>query len=378
MNILPDYTIIEFFDWIKKNESSHLNIDYVRECVKRDKHNKRALEDIMPYAKEYIIQRNLNIEPYVLTESIRFYLSDRYGSKKLVKKIEKSLRDEAISDKFTTDEGPCLMHHLVGAPTALQLEIEFLEWLLKQELNADDISKMPMSVFEELAKEFSIESKGIVDKSLLSDLLNAFKKKNPHSFFDKIKRFDSMNVFGRDAKQYKSIAELFCRYSDPKIVKCFFLPLTQDNAFETFINESWHDLNALSKDYLDIYYSIPELSASGYDIKDKFASLEIAEDSLPCLVLWGKSLDDAQVVELRDLHYNEIFHIIQSIVQNIKCGNDFKIVHEEAVKKADEKRESHRPISIIEQRFDISNSEIKNSQIGTSDSKLTVEDGLEK
>ncbi|ADU26506.1 hypothetical protein [Ethanoligenens harbinense] len=378
MNALPDYRIIEFLNWIKKNESSRLNIGYVRECVMRDKHTQSALENLTPYAETFIRQKNLNIEPYKLIDSIRFYLIYRCGPEKATEKIEKSLWGKSKINKFSVDESPYLMHNLVGVPTTLQLEIEFLEWLLKQKLNANDISKMPMSVFEKLAKEFSIEKSGIVDNSLLSDLLNAFKEKNPHSFFEKIKRFASMNTFGRDTEQYKSITELFCRYSDPKIVKCFFLPLTQDKAFETFINDSWCDLNALSKDYLDIYYSIPELSASGYDIKDKFDSLEIAEDALPCLVLWDNSLDDVQVVELRDLQYNEIFQLIQSIVQNVKCGNDFKKVYAEAVKKADEKRESHRPISIIEQRFNISNSEIQNTKLGTFESKLTVKDGLKK
>jgi len=382
MNALPDYIIIHFFDWIKKNESSCLNIGYVRECIWRGKHTQNALEGITAYAEEFIRQKKLDISPLDLTESIRFYLIYRNGAEKEIEKIEKSLWDESRRDKnglhLTKGGSTQMLHMRLAVPTELYVEIEFLEWLLKQELNADDILKMPVSVFEKLAKDFSVESKGIIDDHLLLDLFRVFKDKNPHNFIDKIKRLSFFNVFGRNAEEYKSIAELFCRYSNPRIVKCFFLPLAQDKMFEAFINNSWSDLNSLSKDYLDIFYSTSELSASGYDIKDKFRSLEIAEDVLPCLVLWTDSLDSAQYVELRDLQYTEIFHLLQSIVQNIKTKKDFEVVHAEAVRMADEKRKSHSLTTIIEQRFDISNSKITNSQVGTFESKLSVEDGVDK
>lgn len=57
MNALPDYIVIEFFNWIKSNESSHLNIGYVRECVTRDRHTYSAMEDLASYAKKFIVQK---------------------------------------------------------------------------------------------------------------------------------------------------------------------------------------------------------------------------------------------------------------------------------------------------------------------------------
>ena len=137
-------------------------------------------------------------------------------------------------------------------------------------------------------------------------------------------------------------------------------------------------LNSLSKNYLDIFYSVKELSASGYDIKDKIRSLDVAEDALPCLVLWVNSLETAKCVELRDLEYKEIFRLLQSIVQNIKEGVSFDVVYSRAVMMADDLRREHKNITIIEQKFDISNSEIRNSQLGTFESKLVSEDKIEK
>lgn len=114
-----------------------------------------------------------------------------------------------------------LIHMRVAVPSALYIEIEFLEWLLKQELNAEDVSKMSMCVFEKLAKDFSIEVKGKVDNDLLSELLYDFKKNSLENFLEKLKRLISLDTFGRDTKKYESITELFCRYSNPHIIKVF-------------------------------------------------------------------------------------------------------------------------------------------------------------
>lgn len=383
MNALPDYIVIDFFDWIKSNESFSLNIGYVRECVMRDRHTYSAMEDLTPYAKKFIIQKNLNIEPYELIESIRFYLIYYYADEKLTKRVEKSLWYESVrksgkSNLKINSNNDVIMPMLVSVPTALNIEIEFLEWLLKQELDAYDIAKMPMCVFEKLAEDFSIDVKGKIDNDLLSELLHDFKRNSLECFLEKLQRLISLNTFGGDTKKYKSIAELFCRYSNPNIIKCFFLPLAQDKMFETFINDAWPDLNSLSKDYLDIFYSVKELVASGYDIKDKFRSLEVAEDALPCLVLWNDSLDNAKYVELRDLKYSEIFYLLQSIVQNIKVGNKFDVVYSKAVMMADEKRRSHKRISVIRQDFNISNSAIHNSQLGTFESDFIGKDKFKK
>ena len=383
MNALPDYIVIDFFDWIKSNESFSLNIGYVRECVMRDRHTYSAMVDLTPYAKKFIIQKNLNIEPYELIESIRFYLIYYYADEKLTKRVEKSLWYESVrksgkSNLKINSNNDVIMHMLVSVPTALNIEIEFLEWLLKQELDAYDIAKMPMCVFEKLAEDFSIDVKGKIDNVLLSELLHDFKRNSLECFLEKLQRLISLNTFGGDTKKYKSIAELFCRYSNPNIIKCFFLPLAQDKMFETFINDAWPDLNSLSKDYLDIFYSVKELVASGYDIKDKFRSLEVAEDALPCLVLWNDSLDNAKYVELRDLKYSEIFYLLQSIVQNIKVGNKFDVVYSKAVMMADEKRRSHKRISVIRQDFNISNSAIHNSQLGTFESDFIGKDKFKK
>lgn len=380
MQALPDYMLIEFFNWIKTNENTRLNIGFVRECVMKEKHTNGAMgamDDLTPYAKEFIIQKGLNIEPWELVESIRAYLIYRYEDKEATERVESSLWGQSKNNKDTSHiilNGNEIMHMMTSVPVTLHTGIEFLEWLLKQEINADDVCKMPMCVFEQLARDFLLENEGVINDDLLIYLRHEVKDKTPKSFLKMFKRLISLNTFGQDTEKYKTIAELFGRYSNPCIMKCFFLPLAQDKLFEKFINNSWSDLNSLSKNYLDIYYSDKEFSISGYDIKDKIRSLEVAEDALPCLVLWVNSLETAKCVELRDLEYNDVFRLLQFIVQSIKVGDTFEVVCSKAVAKADTLRREHKEIAIIEQKFNISNSEIKNSQLGTFESELISKD----
>lgn len=58
-----------------------------------------------------------------------------------------------------------LIHMMTAVPVPLHTAIEFLEWLLEQEISANDVYKMPMCVFEQLAKEFLIENKGVIENT---------------------------------------------------------------------------------------------------------------------------------------------------------------------------------------------------------------------
>jgi len=350
MNALPDYRVIDFFDWIRKHEehSKYGVLGFVRECVMRDKYTHSAMEDITPYAQEYIAQRKLDITPYDLTESIRFYLSYRYGPEQDTKKIERALWDEQRKDrrnrrtKIDSKGDPLFMHLMTACPGELRLQVEFLEWLLNRRLDLNDIGKMPVAVFEETVSEYLRESTGAVDEKLLSVFMQSFKNENPERILAKLSNPAYYDLSANDIVRYKSIGELFGRYSNPNIYKCIILPL-KDRAFEAFIYERWDDLNALSRDYLDIYYGENELFTSGYVVKEKFRLLDIREDVLPCLLLWANSIEEAKCVELRDLAYPEIFHLIQSIVQSIKEKKEFETIHREAAMMADEKRNSNKP-----------------------------------
>ena len=76
---------------------------------------------------------------------------------------------------------------MTAVPVPLHTTIEFLEWLLKQEINADDVYKMPMCVFEQLAKDFLIENNGVIDSDLQHTYDKRLKIKVPKIFLKNLK-----------------------------------------------------------------------------------------------------------------------------------------------------------------------------------------------
>ncbi len=382
MQALPDYMLIDFFDWIRT--SKIINIGLVRGCVFMDKYTNTALYDLTPYAEEFINQKGLKVEARNLLESMRAYLTYCDRDKESTELVEEALWSESSNNmngahKMINEDEDTLIKMMTAVPVSPHTAMEFLEWLLRQELSAEDVYKMPMCVFEKLVKEFLAENNEVISSDMLTYLRQEIKDKSPNTFLHTLKKYLNLNIFGKDTEKYKTMVDLFGRYSNPGIMKCFFLPLAQDKMFEKFIRESWNDLNSLSRDYLDIFYSDKELATSGYDIKNKLRSLDVGEDVLPCLVLWTNTLNTAKCVELRELEYKEIFHLLQSIVQNIKVGDTFDEVYSKAVEKANDLRKGYsRVIQDLDERstimnqtnYNITNSSIVGSQIGTQNSQL--------
>jgi len=106
------------------------------------------------------------------------------------------------------------------------------------------------------------------------------------------------------------------------------------------------DLNSLSADYLDIFYSENDFGQTGYDIKRKIQSLpKNLSNDLPCLVIWEHSMSDAVAIDLQGLENEEIFRVISSIVDFIKVKSPFNVMSERVRNVAQKFREKNRPIT---------------------------------
>lgn len=334
MQILPSYIIIDFFEWVRVRNSSRVNIGFVRECVWRKKYADGALNRLLPIVEEFINEKNLRIEPYEFVDSLEHYL------KSTEEKIESSLwkeRDLTANDYYLSDLSlSCMIWSDDSAN-----EIEFLEWLIKKhgDVNFSDMSK---SNWRKIFEKYSIYRRGYVDKNVVSTLMKTFEFDGIYRTINRLKE-----IAKKEPKVYRKLTDIFIRYSNPKIFKCLFLPVSIDNHFETFIHNYWTNINDLTKDFLDVYYSEKELVTSGYAIKDKFEHLDIPEDVIPCLLIWKESIRDAKYVEIRELDDAEVFHVIQRIVQNIKTGRNLDFICKEAIKMADKYRENHKPSTTI-------------------------------
>lgn len=313
--VISSDVIIDFLEWIKENKSSELNIGYVRECIYRGKYYSKAYNDLDEYCKMYIKQKRISMESNDLVEKIEYYLN--HSSQKEKQKIEAVLWQDnnSQSDKIEIDLGK------------VKIKADKLVCLYCI-CEVDGKLARGIDVIETITRN------GEVDKRLLRDAKSFLGYNNFKTIIQKI----------INRKENIDVEELMQRYLNPNIVKCIFLPLASDESFKDFVDKCWNELNELSADYIDIFYSVRDLSASGYTIKNEFRTLKLPEDALPCLVLWTTRIEEFYYVEIRDLDYHDIFHLMQTIVQNIKEKKTFETIYKEAVKMANKKREQHIPV----------------------------------
>ena len=228
----------------------------------------------------------------------------------------------------------------------LSVEIGFLDWLQNFKSKPINLYKMPLNLFEELVNDYLIDKDVTNYDKEYRQLIKSFKGSEQTTLTSKL----SAVLPKTKLRKLKSLHYIYDRYSNQNIkFKCFLLPLAAGRNFETFLKEYWVDLDDLSGNNLDIFYSLSELNLSGYKIKEQFQKLNVPENMLPCLVLWEDKLEDAKFIEIRDLTDREVFHLISTIVQKIKEGNRLNEIYEKAIAMIDKKLESKRPITNIHQ-----------------------------
>ena len=223
------------------------------------------------------------------------------------------------------EKQPAALHFLaaLGLMTENTAQaIEFLGWLQERYPKIDILANAPISEIKELALKFC----------------ETHNYENPLAFSKEVvswldRRSDSGNIIKRLIKigrriktrnrTYNPEVSPFKRYQTIKLHAIFLFLSAGD--FPSFIKQYWQDLNFLTGDYLDIYYSHEDLNrrVSGFEVLDEFRSLRLEPMSLPALVLWQTSLKDAFAVSLEQLPHQEIFSLLQAIVQNIKNKQEF-------------------------------------------------------
>jgi len=346
MIALPAYNIINFLDWVKNNPRSKGDIGFVRECVMRGKHTHTGFEDIIPFATQFIREKKIDIDPYHLVASLEFYLYSTDAKSYDKNEVEKALwyiDESEFEQSINADGNPVFMSFMLQSPPKmpLSLEVGFLQWIIEKKVPVIQIINMTSTAFEQMVDVFLSEQYGEnYSKHLKAQLLNFFRIDHPKTFFDKMKNI----LLNGDAEKVNSIGYILDRFINPQIYKCMFLLLDSDKQFKKFINDYWINLHMLSGGWLDIYYSKNDLLICGYKIIDELKKLNPPLDALPCLALWKDSLIDARYIELRELDYKEeVYHIIQGIVENIRNGFTLDEIYKEAVKMADRKRTDHHP-----------------------------------
>ena len=333
MNPLSSMIVLDFCEWLKNRieaTDDQSDVDII-ELVLNDEYRSY----LKKYSREYLAEGGFKLE-----------LKNLWGP---------PISDERLADStrfiLTSRKEPRLTNFMRATNLNLFIEIDFLEWLMISKNKPINLQKMPLQVFEGLVDEFcAIERKHSDEKKTL---IKAFKQTDPVALARKLLAV----LTNSQSNKMKSLGYIYDRYSNHSIpYKCLFLSLAANaESFKSFINKYWIDLNNLSGDHLDIYYSEQELGKSGYEIRNDIKSIpKYLPGKLPCIVLWGENMSSAKVIDIKGLSDENLVRLISVIVDLIKVKTPFNMIIERADNMSKEFVNLERPITKI------SNSTINN------------------
>lgn len=296
----------------------------IHECFHKghfDQSFSRYMKEVCRGNKERIDYRN--IQPYDLANSASYLFS------------------HATTDVIKKDNNP-IIHFMNSVDVDLSVEIDFLEWLLSSNSNLIDIPKMPLRTFEIVVDKFIADcGKNINDKK---KLIKSFK----YSDFTVLSQKLLSVLPIKTMRPEKNIRNIIERYQDETVrFKCFIIPRKADTKeYKELIEKRWIDLHHMSGNSLDIYYTETDYGKSGYEIMNRMKFIPSSlKSQAPIIVIWENSLQNAKGIDINRLDNEDIFDVIQCVVNSIRSGQPIEVIVKNANNMSKELREKHRAIN---------------------------------
>jgi len=219
--------------------------------------------------------------------------------------------------------------------------MEFIAWLQDKHPNLDILASVPVAQLREIVAQFCEQKHYSNAASFSSGVIKWLKGDAEPDVSQVLINLGTAVKIRNDT--YRSDVAPFERYQTVPY-HAMFLFLSVGN-FPGFINENWEDLNPLTGDNLDIYYSYEDLerSVSAFEVVEQFRSISVDLTKLPAILLWGKSLSDSGLIPLERLSDVDVVDIMKLIVQRIKEEKGLQEICREANELVKGKMEALAP-----------------------------------
>jgi hypothetical protein len=188
--------------------------------------------------------------------------------------------------------------------------ISFFSWIIDKYPKIISLNDIPFQELEHEIDSFCDEYSYTEVVKLKTQINNVFKGQIEDDLLSKLKRW-----FAKTRQENP-----FNRYRDVNFHGIFLFPYFKHKEHEDFINEAWYDLNSFTGNWIDIYYSFEDLEKkNGFDVLDELKGLNnIKITDLPAFLIWDNSLSNVLSIPLEGLNKEQIFKVMQFIVQSIK------------------------------------------------------------
>jgi hypothetical protein len=251
----------------------------------------------------------------------------------------------AVAHSIGNDGEPMRMQFMQALMVDMSVEVDFLEWLVRTRAKPIKLNDMPLRTFEVLAEDFREEcGKSESDKKRI---IKAFKQSNIETLG--IKLLSALP--NSEWKRMKSLGYIVDRYADSRIpYRCVILPLKAEaDAYKELMGARyWYDLNDLSGDYLDVYYSHADYGNSGFAVANALNFIpKHLTTNVPSVVIWQDDMSKARSVDIHGLDNPAIIEVMKVIVAAIQKGDTFVEIIKGANEMAKELRDRDIPIGTV-------------------------------
>jgi hypothetical protein len=224
--------------------------------------------------------------------------------------------------------------------------MEFISWLRQSHPELDISANVPTEEIRKLAGDFCTAKNYQNCDEFATTVLAWLSGRGSSKIRAKLEELGT-EVKTRN-KHSRTEVSPFARYSAMPYHGIFLFLAMSD--FPGFIHTYWEDLNSLTGDLLDVYYSAEDLErrVSAFDVIQQFRSLKVDRTALPALLLWKQSLVESCVIPLQNLAHQDIFDVVALVVQRVDEGKAMTAIQTDALAEVARRTNATLPQILIQ------------------------------
>ena len=310
MNQIPDIILIDFCEWLKQQiETQHTvgSISYIF---------KVEYTSLMEhYAQLYLNVNSNNRVKNNISPDITSNITPAILVSNIIELFSHGPSSKHYFDNSDNSTIPMYLGCMTHIRSDKSIEVDFLEWLIDNIQEPIDFGQLSLRAFKHLANDF--QHNCCKTDSDIQKLVKTFKETNRYVLADKLASLLSKNSL----KKAKDLGYIWGRYHNTQVkFKCLIIPLKKYiDSYIDFIENHWEDLNELTENYLDIYYSKSDYYHSGFQTLNQlhYLSADLKKHA-PAIIIWEDRIVNAKSICISDLDNNELFKVIEQLVNHIR------------------------------------------------------------
>lgn len=333
--------IDDFLEWLQREHAWHrikdtkrgwLSEEYLSYIRYNERLRLREQENERGCMKIDFSRQDLEFEAKRLVWSTRELLSDK-------RKLEE------VKSMLSRPEGCVELMIMYPERYNIMLSdiLNFFDWIRNQYPELNLLGDIPFCKLNDLIDEFCKNKRSPEANLLKKQIKQMFKESRNGNFISKIREW-----FTNNGNKTEEESNPFDRYSRVKFHGMFLFPKGCAAQLNKFIEESWQDLNSMTGEWIDIYYSKKDVKdRTCYDVRDNIKRFDkINNADLPAFIIWDNDFENSYPIPISDLENKKILTLIAHLVDSIRNDKNLPEVVDDGMNFIREELRKNEPNQI--------------------------------